>query len=70
MGYRHCIPGSPTRADYAAELAALRASRRAVRRALGDNFQFEENVGSDRQADFESFAAIDPGLKAGAGEYF
>ena len=59
-----------TRPDYASELAALRASRRAVRRALGDNFQFEENVGSDRQADFESFAAIDPGLKAGAGEYF
>ena len=43
----------PIRPDYASELAILRASRRADRRALGDNFQFEENVGSDRQADFE-----------------
>ena len=60
----------PIRPDYASELAILRASRRADRRALGDNFQFEENVGSDRQADFEGFAAIDPGLRAAAGGYF
>lgn len=59
-----------TRLDYADDLARLRASRRAEQRALGDNFLFEENVGSDRQADFEGVSVTGPGLRAGAADYF
>lgn len=58
------------RSDYADEVVALRLERRAERRALGDNFAFEENLGSDRGADFERFVALDPGLLAAVSDYF
>ncbi len=59
-----------TRSEYTDQVVALRAERRASRRAVGDNFAFEENVGGDRTADFERFVAIDPGLLAAVSEYF
>ena len=59
-----------TRTDYQSQLEQLRASRNPERRAKGDNFAFEENIGTDRIADFEIFAAPDPELLPAAAEYF
>ena len=59
-----------TRPDLQDDLTRLRAERRPSRRAMGDNFLFEENVGSDRLADFERFPALAPGLLPTASDYF
>jgi hypothetical protein len=59
-----------TRDDHKADLDRLRADRRPPVRAIGDNFAFEENVGSDRLAHFERFTATALGLRPIAAEYF
>jgi hypothetical protein len=59
-----------TRRDHTDDLARLRTDRHPPKRAIGDNFAFEENVGSDRLADFECFVATAPGLVPIAAEYF
>jgi len=59
-----------TRTDLAEDLELLRADRRAPRRALGDNFAFEENVGATRLTHFETFPATTRGLLPIAAEYF
>jgi hypothetical protein len=59
-----------TRDDHMADLDRLRTDRHPPVRAIGDNFAFEENVGSDRLAHFERFAATAVGLRPIAAEYF
>jgi hypothetical protein len=65
------VPGMRfTRGDHTDDLVRLRADRHPPRRAIGDNFAFEENVGADRLADFERFGATVTGLLPIAAEYF
>ena len=59
-----------TRSDHIADLSRLRADRRAASRAIGDNFAFDENVGSDRLGHFERFTATASELRSIAAEYF
>jgi hypothetical protein len=59
-----------SRNELGTDLSRMRSDRRPAVRAIGDNFLFEENVGTERVADFEAFDAAAPGLRAAAGEYF
>jgi hypothetical protein len=51
------------------DMANLRSAPSAHHRAIGDNLGFEENVGSDRLADFENYAPNRP-LRAALASYF
>ncbi|MBF0307843.1 MAG: hypothetical protein HQL41_19695 [Alphaproteobacteria bacterium] len=59
-----------TRDDFEGDVVAWRRSGDVSTRARGDNFAFDEHVGPDRLADFESFDFQAPGLKGACGEYF
>ncbi|MBF0335728.1 MAG: hypothetical protein HQL40_19155 [Alphaproteobacteria bacterium] len=59
-----------TRDDFERDVGAWRRSGDVSTRARGDNFAFDEHVGPDRLADFESFDFHAPGLKGACGEYF